>query len=110
VISLKSRGRISDVLFQLARTIDPSLPDVPPGVVQGGPPGNGSTAWFRTIEIDSRSETVLGTLATLAAASPGVVWGVKEQSAKASPGAARLRCTLTLLTGESTLATSYDLK
>lgn len=107
LVDLKSRGKVHEVLFALARVLDPSLPDVPPAIVSGGGSRGSPDLLHRLITIDSAGKSVLATLAALARRSPGVVWGVREESALQEREG---RCVLILLAADSVLTTSYEVR
>jgi hypothetical protein len=110
VITLRSRGPAFKVIFDLARSLDPSLPDIPPGIVQGGGADVGPSVFERSLEVNLSGRTVLDAMTELAARSPGLVWAVRETSSDPGKMGAATKCTLTLLAGTHTLWTSYELK
>lgn len=110
IITVEQAGPLNIVLWQIARVVDPATPDFPPNMVGagGGPDRRGGRDLFRQpVKLRARNVSLRETLMELSKQVPGVVWGVRE-----TPGeeGAPSDCTLTLLTTDHTLFTSYKLQ
>jgi hypothetical protein len=96
-------GKLFEGVFQLARLGDPSLPNVPPGLVGSGIIQEPSRfAVPVTLRLDA--SPLKNAFGELVRQSPGVVWFVREELAQ-SP----VRCVIGYLDEQSTVHTSYNI-
>ena len=103
-------GPLYFVLWQIAKVVDPATPQVPPSVVGGGGAldARGERDLFRErVRSLGRSASLRATLMDLSRQVPGVVWALREGPGR--DGAPSV-CTLTLLTADRTLTTSYRIQ
>lgn len=106
-ISLEQDGPLPFVLWQVFKLVDPATPQIPPSIVGGGIGLNargGPDPFTQPVRVRARNESLRATLMDLSRQARGVVWGIRE-----TPGrdAAPSICTLTLLSADQTVFTSY---
>lgn len=108
-VDVQQAGRLNEVLFAVARTVDASLPDVPAGLVIGGgsPPPAEMRLLRRPVNLVAKQAVLRSVLMDLSRQVRGVVWGIRED---AGNDAAPPSCIVTLMTANVTLNTSYDFR
>jgi hypothetical protein len=110
IVSVRSKGPAVAVLYDIARAVDPALPNVPPGIVFSGASKRDASAFRQAVSLDSSGQTVLENMVELAAKTPGLVWAIREKSTTPWKMGGAITCELVLLAGTSTLVTSYTIK
>jgi hypothetical protein len=97
-------GTPSEVVFELAKEVDPSLASLPPpGVVGGDVTAASALGQFVALQLDGTS--LQGGLDGMISRSNGIGWFAREECEQPND----CRCWLGLITGNGIVVTSYDI-